>query len=155
VAIEETFMPVEYMPSGHHTVTPYLVVDGAELLMTFITDVLDGTEIVRMQGPHGRNAHAEMCVGDSVVMLADTPAPGEATSAMLHLYVPDSDATYKRAMEAGATSLREPQDEFCGDRMSGVQGSTGIKWYFATHVEDVSEEEMARRTEQAACDESV
>src|SRR5947209_5365239 len=148
-------MAAEYMPSGHHTVTPYLVVKGAERLMTFITDVLDGTEMVRMQGPDGRLAHAEMRVGDSIVMLADTPASGEETSSMLHLYVPDSDATYQRAMQAGATSLREPQDEFYGDRMSGVQDSTGIKWYFATHVEDVSEEEMGRRAEQAAREEST
>src|ERR1700712_2597768 len=111
MANEETSMPVEYKPSGHHTVTPYLVVEGAERLMTFIADVLDGTEIVRMQGPDGRIAHAEMRVGDSIVMLADTPAPGEETSAMLHLYVPDSDATYRRAIDTGATSLREPQDE--------------------------------------------
>lgn len=67
---------------------------------------------------------------------------------MLHLYVPGSDPTYRRAMEAGATSLREPQDEFHGDRMSGVRDSTGIQWYFATHVEDVSEEEMGRRAAQ-------
>ena len=148
-------MPVEYKPAGHHTVTPYLVVQGAERLMTFIVDVLDGTETVRMQGPDGRIAHAEMRVGDSIVMLADTPAPGEETTSMLHLYVPDSDATYKRAMATGATSLREPQDEFYGDRMSGVQDSTGIKWYFATHVEDVSDEDMARRAAQAAEDESA
>jgi uncharacterized glyoxalase superfamily protein PhnB len=96
-----------------------------------------------------------MRVGDSMVMLADAPEPGEVTSAMLHLYVPDSDATYQRAIEAGATSLREPQDEFYGDRMSGVQDSTGTKWYFATHVEDISEEEMARRAAQAAREESA
>lgn len=64
---------------------------------------------------------------------------------MLHVYVPDSDATYARAMAAGATSLREPQNEFYGDRMSGVQDALGNQWYFATHVEDVSEAEMARR----------
>lgn len=148
-------MPVEYKPSGYPTVTPYLVVDGAERLMTFIADVLDGSEITNMKGPDGRIAHAEMRVGDSVVMLADAPAPGEETSTMLHLYVPDSDATYRRAMKAGATSLREPRDEFYGDRMSGVQDSTGIKWYFATHVEDMSDEEMARRAQQAARGEST
>jgi uncharacterized glyoxalase superfamily protein PhnB len=148
-------MPVEYKPAKYHTVTPYLVVDGAERLITFISDVLDGTETVRMAGPDGRIAHAEMRVGDSMVMLADAPEPGEVTSAMLHLYVPDSDATYQRAIEADATSLREPQDEFYGDRMSGVQDSTGTKWYFATHVEDISEEEMARRAAQAAREEST
>jgi PhnB protein len=155
VANEEASVPVEYKPSGYHTVTPYLIVDGAERLMAFIADALDGTETVHMQGPDGRIAHAEMRVGDSLVMLADTPEPGGETSAMLHLYVPDSDATYRRAMEAGATSLREPQDEFYGDRMSGVQDSTGTQWYFATHVEDVSDEEMARRADQAVRDESV
>jgi PhnB protein len=148
-------MPVEYMPSGHHTVTPYLVVEGAERLMTFIIDVLDGTETVRMQGPDGRIAHAEIRVGDSVMMLADAPEPADVTPSMLHLYVPDSDATYARAMEAGAISLREPRTEFYGDRMSGVRDSTGVKWYFATHVEDVSDEEMARRAERAVRDESA
>jgi uncharacterized glyoxalase superfamily protein PhnB len=148
-------MPVDYKPAEYHTVTPYLIVDGAERLITFISDVLDGTETVRMAGPDGRIAHAEMRVGDSMVMLADAPEPGEVTSAMLHLYVPDSDATYQRAIEADATSLREPQDEFYGDRMSGVQDSTGTKWYFATHVEDISEEEMARRAAQAAREEST
>jgi uncharacterized glyoxalase superfamily protein PhnB len=148
-------MPVDYKPAEYHTVTPYLIVDGAERLITFISDVLDGTETVRMAGPDGRIAHAEMRVGDSMVMLADAPDPDGVTSAMLHLYVPDSDATYQRAIEAGATSLREPQDEFYGDRMSGVQDQTGNKWYFATHVEDISEEEMARRAAQAAREEST
>lgn len=143
-------MPVNYKPAGYHTVTPYLVVNGAEQLIAFIVGVLDGTEMLRLPGPDGRIGHAEMRVGDSMVMLADSPDPGGATSAMLHLYVPDSDATYERAIDAGATSLREPRDEFYGDRMSGVQDPTGNKWYFATHVEDVSEEEMARRGAQAA-----
>jgi PhnB protein len=143
-------MPVDYKPAEYHTVTPYLVVDGAERLITFIVDVLNGIEMIRMPGPDGRIAHAEMRVGDSRVMLAGAPDPGAVTSAMLHLYVPDSDATYRRAIDAGATSLREPQDEFYGDRMSGVQDPTGTKWYFATHVEDVSEEDMARRAAQAA-----
>jgi PhnB protein len=149
------YVPVEYKPSGYHTVTPYLIVDGAESLMTFIVNVLDGTETVRMAGPDGRIAHAEMHVGDSLVMLADAPEPAAITPAMLHLYVLDSDATYQRALEAGATSLREPQNEFYGDRMSGVKDTTGIKWYFATHVEDISEEEMARRAAQAAREESA
>jgi uncharacterized glyoxalase superfamily protein PhnB len=131
------------------------VVEGAERVMTFIIDVLDGTETVRMEGPDGHIAHAEIRVGDSFVMLADAPEPADVTSSMLHLYVPDSDATYARALEAGATSLREPQDEFYGDRMSGVRDSTGTAWYFATHVEDVSDEEMARRAEQAVRHESA
>jgi PhnB protein len=91
-----------------------------------------------------------MRVGDSVLMLADPPSPDAITKSMLHVYVPDSDATYARAMAAGATSLRAPQNEFYGDRMSGVQDPLGNQWYFATHVEDVSEEEMARRAAEEA-----
>jgi PhnB protein len=133
----------DYKPSDYHTVTPYLVVDGAERLITFIVDVLDGTEIMRIPGPDGR-------LGHSVVMLADPPSPGAITKSMLHVYVPDSDATYARAMAAGATSLREPHNEFYGDRMSGVEDALGNQWYFATHFEDISEEEMARRGAEAA-----
>jgi len=144
-------MPIDYKPAGYNTVTPYLVAEaGAERLIAFIVDVLEGTEIMRMPGPDGRIAHAEMRIGDSVVMLADSPSPSEVTTAMLHLYVPDTDATYKRALAAGATSLREPTNEFYGDRMSGVRDALGNKWYFATHVEDISEEEMARRAAEEA-----
>ena len=140
----------DYKPSDYHTVTPYLIVDGAERLIAFIVDVLDGTEMMRIPGPDGRLAHAEMRVGDSVLMLADPPSPDAITKSMLHVYVPDSDATYARAMAAGATSLREPQNEFYGDRMSGVQDALGNQWYFATHVEDVSDDEMARRAADLA-----
>jgi PhnB protein len=144
-------MPIDYKPTGYNTVTPYLVAEaGAERLIAFIVDVLEGTEIMRMPGPDGRIAHAEMRIGDSVVMLADAQSPAEVTTAMLHLYVPDTDATYQRALAAGATSLREPTNEFYGDRMSGVRDVLGNKWYFATHVEDISEEEMARRAAEEA-----
>ena len=142
----------EYKPSDYNTVTPYLIVEGAEGLITFIVDVLDGTELMRLPGPDGRLGHAEVRVGDSVVMLADTPSPEAITKSMLHVYVRDSDATYARAMAAGATSLREPKDEFYGDRMSGVEDAYGNQWYFATHVEDLSEEEMARRAAEAAAE---
>ena len=148
-------MHVEYKPKGHHTVTPYLIVDGAETLIAFIVEVLDGSESMRMPGPDGRIGHAEMQVGDSVVMLADAPHPADRTTAMLHLYVPDTDATYKRALAQGATSLREPRDEFYGDRISGVRDTTGIKWYFATHKEDVSDEDMAERASRATHDVSI
>ena len=143
-------MAVEFKPAGYHAVTPYLVVDGAERLITFILDVLGGTEMMRLPGPDGRIGHAEIRVGDSVVMLADVPPSGELTTSMLHVYVADSDATYERALAAGATSLREPTNEFYGDRMSGVQDPFGNKWYFATHFEDVADDEMARRAAELA-----
>jgi PhnB protein len=143
-------MSVEFKPAAYHTVTPYLIVDGAERLLAFIVDVLGGTEMMRLPGPDGRLGHAEARVGDSVLMLADIPPSGEATTAMLHVYVVDSDATYNRALAAGATSLREPTDEFYGDRISGIQDAFGNKWYFATHFEDVSDDEMARRAADVA-----
>ncbi|HEY8674265.1 MAG TPA: VOC family protein [Candidatus Dormibacteraeota bacterium] len=143
-------MAVEFKPAGYHAVTPYLVVDGAERLITFILDVVGGTGMMRLPGPDGRIGHAEIRVGDSVVMLADVPPSGELTTSMLHVYVADSDATYERALAAGATSLREPTNEFYGDRNSGVQDPFGNKWYFATHFEDVADDEMARRAAELA-----
>jgi len=143
-------MAVEFKPAGYHAVTPYLVVDGAERLITFMLDVVGGTEMMRLPGPDGRIGHAEIRVGDSVVMLADVPPSGELTTSMLHVYVADSDATYERALAAGATSLREPTNEFYGDRNSGVQDPFGNKWYFATHFEDVADDEMARRAAELA-----
>jgi PhnB protein len=112
--------------------------------------VLDGTEMMRIPGPDDRLAHAEMRVGDSVLMLVDPPSPDAVTKSMLQVYVPDSDATYARAMAAGATSLREPQNGCYGDRISGVQDALGNQWCLATHVEDVSEDEMARRAADEA-----
>lgn len=143
-------VPVEFKPNEYHTVTPYLMVDGAAQLIEFMIDVLDGTELMRLSGPKGSVGHAEVRVGDSVVMLADAPNPGDAMPAMLHLYVEDADALYERAIGHGATSLREPTTEFYGDRMAGVRDVLGNKWYFATHVEDIAPEEMARRAAELA-----
>jgi uncharacterized glyoxalase superfamily protein PhnB len=143
-------VPIDFKPREYHTVTPYLVVDGAAELIEFMTSVLEGTELMRLPGPDGKLGHAEVRVGDSVVMLADAPIPGDVMPAMLHLYVQDADALYKHAIDHGAISLREPTTEFYGDRMAGVKDSFGNKWYFATHVEDVAPEEMARRAAELA-----
>ena len=141
---------MEYKPEGYHNVTPYLVVPGAESIIEFMKQVLGAEERMRMPGPNGTIGHAEVTIGDSTVMIADPPAPEDAMPAMLSLYVQDADATYERALQAGATSIREPKTEFYGDRMAGVQDHAGNKWYFATHVEDVSEEEMGRRAAELA-----
>jgi PhnB protein len=125
-------------------------VDGAVRLIAFITTVLGGRETLRVPGPEGRIGHAEMLVGDSILMLADRPAGGEVRPAHLHCYVEDADACYRRALAEGATSLREPRDETYGDRMAGARDPFGNEWYFATHIEDVSEAEMGRRAAEAA-----
>jgi uncharacterized glyoxalase superfamily protein PhnB len=113
-------------------------------------DVLGAEEMFRMDSPTGVG-HAELRVGDSVVMLADAQgsATGKVAPAMLHIYVEDVDATYRRALAAGATSLREPADQFYGDRSGGVEDGFGNQWWFATHIEDVPPDEMERRAAEA------
>lgn len=143
-------MPVQFKPEGYNTVTPYLVVEGAAAVIDFAVNVLGAKELLRMPGPSGTIGHAELQIGDSKVMLADAPSADKLSPAMLHLYLEDSDAAYRRALAAGATSLREPTNEFYGDRVSAVRDTAGNQWYFATHVEDVSEEEMARRAAELA-----
>jgi PhnB protein len=141
---------IKPIPDGYRTVTPYLVVDGADKLLTFVKQAFGAEETVLMAGPDGSVGHAEVRIGDSIVMLADATEQSPALSAMLHLYVEDCDATYQRALDAGATSVRELKDEFYGDRMGGVRDPFGNQWYLATHVEDVSGEEMAKRAQELA-----
>jgi uncharacterized glyoxalase superfamily protein PhnB len=132
------------IPEGYGTVTPYLCVSDAAKLIDFLKQAFDAQLIFKMDGPGGRIMHAEMTIGDSRIMLGQ-PEPGKETNAMIHLYMPDTDATYKRALAAGGTSVREPADQFYGDRSAGVRDQFGNQWYIATHVEDVSKEEMERR----------
>jgi len=132
------------VPQGYTTVTPYLCVADAAKLIEFLKQAFGAQLIFKMDGPGGRIMHAEMTIGDSRIMLGQ-PAPGQETHAMIHLYLPDADAVYARALAAGATSVREPADQFYGDRSAGVRDQFGNQWYIATHVEDVSPEEMERR----------
>lgn len=140
---------VSYIPAGYHTVTPYLIVKGAATLVDFLKKVFDGQEIERMTRPDGTIAHAEVRIGDSVVMLGEPSGEWKPMPATLNVYVKDADATYAKALQAGARSLREPTDQFYGDRQSGVTDPVGNCWWIATHVEDVSPDEMKRRAEAA------
>jgi PhnB protein len=115
-------------------------------LIEFLKQAFDAKLNMKMDGPGGRIMHAEMTIGDSRIMLGQ-PAPGQETRAMIHLYMPDADAFYARALAAGATSIREPADQFYGDRSAGVRDEFGNQWYIATHVEDLSQEEIERRME--------
>ena len=139
-------MAEPFIPEGYATVTPYLMTTDSEAVIEFAKQVLDAGERMRMPGPGGKIGHAELLIGDSVVMLADETPEG-AMPGMLHVYVADCDATYTRALEAGGTSLMEPADQVYGERMAGVQDPSGNKWYFATHLEDMSQAEMVRRVE--------
>ena len=141
---------VKPVPDGYHTVTPYILAQGADKLIGFVKKAFDAKETERHSMPDGSIGHAEVRIGDSVIMVAD--AQGDEYKPMaagIHLYVEDCDVTYKRAIGAGATSVREPQDQFYGDRSAGVNDQFGNKWWIATHKEDMSKEEIIKRMDEA------
>lgn len=129
-------------PPGYHAVAPYLIVADVQSLIEFLKATFGATEIERHQRPDGSIGHAEVRIGDSVVMMGGM---AETLPAHLYVYVPDVDATYARALGAEATSVREPALQYYGDRMAGIKDPLGNTWWIATHVEDVAPEEMARR----------
>lgn len=139
-------MAVQPIPAGYHSFTPYYVVEGASDFIEFLKAAFGATEAFRMPMPNGRLGHAEVKIGDSVVMLADGNPPEHPARQMNGmLYVSDCDATFQRAVAAGAKAVRPPENQFYGDRMSGVVDRWGNHWSIATHVEDVSPEEMEQR----------
>ena len=145
-------MSVEPVPQGYHSVTPYLIVDGAAAALAFYRNAFGAEELFRM--PMGeRIGHAEMRIGDSTVMLADEwpdmgyvgPKTRGGSTVILMIYVPDVDAVFARAVAAGAIEERAVQDHFYGDRSGNLVDPFGHRWTIATHVEDVSPAEMQRR----------
>jgi PhnB protein len=151
-------MPVKPVPEGYHTVTPYLVVKGAAAALDFYARAFGAVELYRLGGPSGTIGHAEMRIGDSTLMIADefpevgavapTPTGGHAVSFLL--YVPDVDASFKQAIAVGATEVRPVALQFYGDRSGTLRDPFGHEWTLATHVEDVSPEEMDRRARERA-----
>lgn len=140
-------MPVKPIPDGFHTVTPYLTVKGVARLIDFLKRSFGATETERMTQPDGRIVHTEVKIGDSVVMMGEPGGDAKEMPGAIHLYVDDVDTTYRRALQAGGMSLREPEDQFYGDRSAGVRDPSGNVWWIATHKEDVPLEEMKRRAE--------
>lgn len=138
-------MAVRPIPEGYHTVTPYLIVNGAAELLDFLRLAFGAEERGRMAGANGLIRHAEVRIGDSVIMLADGTDAASPMPAMLHLYVENCDAVYERALSAGAISVDEIADRFYGDRSGGVRDPTGNLWWISTRVEDVSSAELQRR----------
>jgi PhnB protein len=122
-------------------------VEDAERLLAFLKQAFAAEETIRMPAPDGSIAHAEARIGDSVVMMGQASEQWSPMPGSIHLYVEDCDAAYARALDAGATSVREPADQFYGDRSSGVRDPTGNVWWIVTHVEDVPEEEIRRRAQ--------
>jgi PhnB protein len=140
---------VKPIPEGYHTVTPYLVVSDAGKLIDFLKRAFDAKEIHRSMGPDGKVAHAAVSVGDSRIMLGGARPGTPLMPCMLYLYVPDTDALYKSAIDAGATSIMPPANQFYGDRNAGVKDAEGNQWYIATHIEDVAPDELQKRMEAA------
>jgi len=138
------------IPDGYHSVQPYLYLKNASDAIAFYSKAFGATERLRMANKDGRIGHAEISLGDSCIMMADENAAIGAYSPehyggapmSLMIYVEDCDVIYQRAIAAGATSLREPADQFYGDRMAGVADPFGFHWFIGTHIKDVSPEEM-------------
>ena len=150
-------MATNAIPEGYRTVTPYLAVDDAAEAIEFYKKAFGAKERVRMAAPDGKIGHAELAIGDSMVMLSDpfpqatTRPPKElgGTTASVFMYVEDVDAVVKKAVDAGATVTMEVEDQFWGDRFGSVKDPFGHAWSIATHVEDVPPEEMAERAKAA------
>ena len=138
------------IPAGFHTITPHLVCDGAADALTFYAQAFGAQELSRMPGPGGRLMHAQVRIGDSLLMLADAfpdfgsvgPLALKNTPVYIHLYVEDVDAAYARAVEAGAKPLMPPADMFWGDRYGQVEDPFGHRWSIATHERDMTPQQM-------------
>jgi PhnB protein len=146
---------VSHTPKGYHTATPYLVIKGAAAAIDFYKKVFSATEVMRMPGPEGMVMHAEIKIGDSMIMLADEfpdmgfrgPQALGGSPVGICLYFPDVDARFALSLKSGATEKRPVQNQFYGDRSGTIIDPFGHIWTLATHVEDVAPEEMNRRFE--------
>ncbi len=128
-------MSAHYKPDNYTTVSPYLIVDGASATIDFLVKVLGAVELRRFPDAHGRITHAEVRIDDTVVMIADSAEGWPPAPSHVHVYVRDVDATYRRALEAGATSVQEPVKKADEDKRGGVKDAGGTTWWIATKVE--------------------
>lgn len=137
---------VKPVPDGYTAVTPYLVAEDAPGLIDFLTRAFGAVERMRIPMPDGGVAHAEVEIADAPVMLGSAAPPEfPPVAAQLHLYVADADAVYARALDAGATAVAAPADQFYGDRLGRILDPAGNAWTIATHIEDVTPEQMMER----------
>lgn len=139
-------MAVKPIPDGYHTVTPYIVCNGAADVISFLKNAFDAKELCPpMTGPDGVVHHAELKIGNSHIMLSEACGEQKAMPAMIYLYVENVDKVYDQAIKAGGKSIKPVENQFYGDRSGGVSDSAGNQWWIGTHVEDVSLEELNKR----------
>ena len=148
-------MAAKPVPDGYHTVTPYLTVDDAALQIDFLKRAFNGQVNYEMKDDKGNVRHAEVRVGDSMLMIGQARDEWKPRPMTFYLYVPDVDSMFKSAIAAGAKSLQDVTTQFYGDRSGGVEDPQGNYWWIATHVEDVSPEEMDRRHKEALSKQSA
>jgi PhnB protein len=139
---------VKPIPDGYHTVTPFVIAEGASKLMDFIVRAFGGEITSEMKSDDGKVMHATVKIGDSLVMVSDAMENFPPMPAMLYVYVEDVDSVYRQALNVQGESLREPTDEFYGDRSAGIKDEWGNQWWIATHQEDPTPEEMKKRQEE-------
>lgn len=137
---------VKAIPDGYTAITPYLIVENAAEYIDFLAEAFGTVERLRMPMPQGSIGHAEVEIDGAKLMLADAfPPDFPATNSLIHLYVKDVDSAYARAVQAGATAIAEPADQFYGDRSARVADPRGNQWLIASHVEDVDSDELKKR----------
>jgi PhnB protein len=142
-------MPLHFIPEGFRTLTPYLIVKGATALLDFLQQAFAAEIVFCSRRPDGTVGHACVRIGDSVLEISEARPEWPAAPAVLHIYLPDADAGYERALKAGGTSLYPPATRFYGDREAGIKDAWGNSWFIATHVEDVPPAELEKRAAAA------
>jgi PhnB protein len=138
-------MPVKAVPDGYPAVIPYLIVPDAEKFIAFMKRVFDARLVEQILQPDGKISHCELRIGDSVIMLSEATEAHPATPVMLYCYVEDVDAVFKSALEAGASEICAPANQFYGDRSGGCREPSGNSIWIVTHIEDVPPDELRRR----------
>ncbi len=135
-------------PEGFTAVTPYLVVEDVAALLSFLEKAFGARETERLYRSDGSIMHAQAQIGDAMIMMGGATPDFMPITSMVHLYVADVDAAYAQALVAGATPIMPPEDQFYGDRSGGVADPSGNRWWIATHIEDVSSEDMQMRASE-------
>ena len=141
-------MKVNPIPVGYHTVTPYLAVHHVSKTMEFLKLAFDAEEVMRHAMPDGRIMNAVIRIGNSMIMMGERSSDQKTWPAMLYLYVEDADALYQQAMAAGGKSIMDITDQFYGDRSGAVEDPSGNQWWIATHIEDMSDDELLERAKK-------